>query len=181
MVLFVHQTYRRTYCKEYFTKWWNTAFLLYCITQIVVQLVSHCPCHRKTWHCWQRNSLHILPHAVKDAWKPSTTTYKTLKNKWQPKRIQFIFMLFDATWQVDREKATWLHCIVCWMLCMCVCGAVSLHHLCYRVTFSRKPSVWHVATWQTNLSNMCACGTDKKNCVTWTLPRANEFICLLLL
>lgn len=175
--LFIRPT-EEPIAKGYFTKLWNTAFLLYCITQIVVQFVSLCPCHRKTWHCWQRNGLHILPHAVNDAWKPSTATVSTKRQQTANNhiiRIQLTFVLFDAMWQGNMGENKNVA-----LLRVMVCVAVSPHHLCYRVTFSRGPSVWHVAWWQTNLSNMCTCRRGMKNDVTCSSWRANEFICLLL-
>lgn len=52
--------------------------------------------------------------------------------------------------------------------------------ICYRVTFSRGPSAWHVTWWLKNQSNMNACGRGMKNDLTCCSWRLNELICLLL-
>lgn len=52
--------------------------------------------------------------------------------------------------------------------------------ICYRVTFSRGPSAWHVTWWLKNQSNMNACGRGMKNDLTCSSWRLNELICLLL-
>lgn len=75
------------------------------------------------------------------------------KNQWQP--IAAMIHL-GAVWchvAGNHERKQNVTQFVCWGR-WCVCA---VRHLCYRVTFSQWASIWYVAWWQTNLSNMCAC------------------------
>lgn len=76
---------------------------------------------QETWHYWQRNGLHILPHAVNDAWKPSTAALAMAKNQWQPLTVM---IHLHAVWchvVGNHERKQNVTQFVCWgWWCVCV-------------------------------------------------------------
>lgn len=103
-------------------------------------LIEKWPAHTATCSKWRLEAKHgYIRNGKKTQWQPITA-----------------MIHLRAVWCHVAGKHNWKQNVtqfVCWGR-WCVCA---VRHLCYRVTFSQWASIWYVAWWQTNLSNMCAC------------------------